>query len=215
MNQPIKALTVILASKNRGKLSEINEILKSVLPEIEVKGLDEYPEIGEIPETGFTFEENALIKARTVSGKTGFTAIADDSGLTVPALNGEPGVYSARYAGEKATDQENNAKLLEAMTNLRGEERRAFFVCVMAAVSPEGRERLARGEWQGLIAFEPRGDRGFGYDPLFIDPHLDLHSAEMSAEQKNSRSHRGKALKKLAAQLEDFITLSPEKPAEQ
>jgi XTP/dITP diphosphohydrolase len=214
MTKSKNILTVVLASRNKGKIREINEILKSVLPGITVKGLDEYPDIGDIPETGSTFEENALIKARTVSEKTGLIAIADDSGLVVPALEGLPGVYSARYAGEKATDQENNSMLLRKMKDLKGDERKAAFICVMASVSPEGDKLLVKGEWAGFIAQEPRGDKGFGYDPLFYDPELKLHSAEMLAEQKNWRSHRGKALKDLASNWENFINQSRKKSVE-
>jgi XTP/dITP diphosphohydrolase len=208
-------LSVVLASRNKGKIREINEILKSVLPGILIKGLDEYPDIGDIPETGSSFEENALIKAQAVSEKTGLIAIADDSGLVVPALKGEPGVYSARYAGEKATDHENNLLLLMKMKDLQGDERQAAFICVMAAVSPEGGKLLVKGEWAGFIAQEPRGDKGFGYDPLFYDPELKLHSAEMPAEQKNRRSHRGKALKDFSTKLENFINQSRKKFGEQ
>lgn len=197
--------TVVLASRNRGKITEINNILQTVLPGIQITGLDEYPDIGDIPETGETFEENALIKAETVSRKTGLTAIADDSGLVVYALNGQPGVFSARYAGKTASDQENNAKLLEAMADLEGHERKAAFVCVMAASSPEGKKLVVQGSWEGMIAFEPLGDRGFGYDPLFIDPELGLRSAQMDPELKNSRSHRRKALNKLAAGWKSFM----------
>ncbi|MFO7727962.1 MAG: RdgB/HAM1 family non-canonical purine NTP pyrophosphatase [Desulfonatronovibrio sp.] len=198
--------TIVLASRNKGKIREINQILKSVLPGIEIKGLDEFPEIGDIPETGSTFEENALIKARMVFENTGYAAIADDSGLVVPALGGAPGVYSARYSGEKATDQQNNDKLLSEMRHLQGAERRAAFVCVMAAISSDGRELLVRGEWPGVIAYEPAGDEGFGYDPLFFDPEAQLCSAQMNPEQKNIRSHRGKALAGLAAKWKDFIS---------
>ncbi len=207
MTNQDQKVSVVLASRNKGKIREINDILQSVLPDIDVKGLDEYPEIGDIPETGVTFEENALIKARTVAEQTGCTAIADDSGLVVPMLGGEPGVYSARYAGEGASDLENNTRLLQAMKNLKGHERRAAFVCVMAAVSPEGKELVVQGEWEGFIAFEPEGDNGFGYDPLFVDPELNLHSAQMSAELKNRRSHRARALKKLAENWRDFAGL--------
>lgn len=203
--------TIVLASRNRGKVREINDILKSVLPGIEVKGLEEYPEIGDIPETGATFEENALIKAEAVSKTTGLTAIADDSGLVVYALNGEPGVFSARYAGETATDLENNTKLLKSMANLKGDERRAAFVCVMAASSPDGKRLVVQGSWEGLIASEPQGDKGFGYDPLFLDPELGLHSAQMDPELKNSRSHRRKALNELAAGWKNFMTKNMDK----
>lgn len=197
-------VTVILASRNRGKIREINQILKKVLPDVLVRGLDDFPEIGHIPETGSTFEENALIKANTVCRQTGLTAIADDSGLVVYALNGEPGVFSARYAGEKATDRDNNLKLLRAMNGLKGDERRAAFVCVMAACRPDGSRLVVEGKWEGLMALEPRGDNGFGYDPLFIDPELGMHSAQMDSDLKNSRSHRARAIKELAARWKGF-----------
>ncbi len=197
-------LSVVLASRNKGKIREINVMLSSVLPGISVKGLDEYPEIGHIQETGSTFAENALIKARTVCEKTGLVSLADDSGLVVPALNGQPGVHSARFAGEKATDEENNAKLLKAMEKFAGNMRKAVFICVLAAVAPGGRELVVEGEWQGLIALHPKGANGFGYDPLFFDPELKLHSAEMDPDQKNMRSHRARALKKLAAAWKEF-----------
>ncbi|MFW5730852.1 MAG: RdgB/HAM1 family non-canonical purine NTP pyrophosphatase [Desulfonatronovibrionaceae bacterium] len=205
MNSESQNNLVVLASRNQGKITEIHQVLKSMLPDITVCGLDDWPEIGDIPETGSTFEENALIKARTVSQAIGHLALADDSGLSVPALGGEPGVYSARYAGPGATDQENNAKLLQAMENLADHDRRAFFVCVMAAISPEGQELVVREAWHGTIARQPEGKSGFGYDPLFLDPEVGLHSAQMSAEMKNSRSHRGKALKKLAEKWQDFM----------
>ncbi|WP_045210931.1 XTP/dITP diphosphatase [Desulfonatronovibrio magnus] len=197
--------SIVLASGNQGKIREIKQILNKALPGIEVKGLKDFPSIGDIPETGKTFQENALIKARTVMKETGLISIADDSGLVVPALGGDPGVYSARYAGENATDQDNNDKLLQAMANLDGDQRQASFVCVMAAVMPDGREMTVQGEWKGLIALTEKGDNGFGYDPLFYDPELGLHSAQMKPELKNSRSHRGKALDKLASKWRDFV----------
>ncbi len=199
-------LTVVLATRNSGKVSELEEILAAVRPDLEVKGLDSYPELGEIPETGSTFEENAMIKARAVARHTGHIAVADDSGLVVPALSHEPGVYSARYAGEKATDRENNQKLLQRMTNFTGDSRQARFVCVLCACTPLEETLVVHGEWPGTILEEPHGRGGFGYDPVFFDPEAGLSAAEMEAGQKNSRSHRGRALQLLLYRWEEFFS---------
>ncbi len=193
---------IVLATRNKGKVAELSTMLGSF--DVEVVGLDAYPEIGEIPETGKTFEENALIKARAVCQATGLTALADDSGLVVDALAGAPGVYSARFAGERASDADNNAKLLREMATVPSERRSARFVCVMAAVAPNGATTTARGTWEGEIARKPRGQGGFGYDPLFLDPEPGLSAAELDPEQKNARSHRGKALRKLMESWPDF-----------
>ena len=199
-------LTVVLATRNSGKVAELEGILAAVRPDLKVIGLDSYPELAEIPETGSTFEENALIKARAVAAHTGRIAVADDSGLVVPALDNEPGVYSARYAGEKASDLENNQKLLKKMTHLKGKARQANFVCVLCACTPREETLVVLGEWPGIILDEPRGQGGFGYDPLFFDPQAGLSAAEMEAEQKNSRSHRGRALQNLMHQWEEFMS---------
>jgi XTP/dITP diphosphohydrolase len=194
---------IVLATKNKGKAAELRKMLGA--DTFEVLSLADYPEIGDIPETGDTFEANALIKAREVARLTGLTALADDSGLAVDYLNGAPGVYSARYSGEGATDAANNAKLIEAMRGCPEGQRGGAFVCVIAAVRPNGRELTVRGEWRGVILRELRGANGFGYDPLFFDPELGVASAEMSPETKNSRSHRGLALRKLLASWPDFL----------
>ncbi len=194
--------TVVLATSNKGKIAEFKELLKEF--ELTVKGLDDYPEIGEIPEPGETFLENAIIKAQTVANITGLIAVADDSGLEVDALDGRPGVYSARYSGEGATPAKNNLKLLEELKGVDESKRTARFVCVMVAATPDNIRIQSRGEWNGRIAFELSGSEGFGYDPLFFDPELGCVSAEMTRETKNSRSHRGKALRSLMAQWADF-----------
>ncbi|MBI9112636.1 XTP/dITP diphosphatase [Maridesulfovibrio ferrireducens] len=194
--------TVVLATSNKGKIAEFKELLKDF--ELEVKGLDEYPEIGEIPEPGETFLENAIIKAQTVANITGFIAVADDSGLEVDALDGRPGVYSARYSGEDATPAKNNSKLLDELKGVEEAKRTARFVCVMVAATPDNIRIQSRGEWNGRIAFELSGDEGFGYDPLFFDPELGCVAAKMTRETKNSRSHRGKALRALMAQWPEF-----------
>lgn len=196
---------VVLATRNKGKAAEIIALLDDF--NVRVRTLDEFPNIGDIPETGATFTENALIKARTVAQATGLTALADDSGLEVDALNGAPGVYSARFAGPGATDAQNNAKLLRLMQNVPWPDRRARFACIVAAHAPEagGRELLAEGFWVGRIVLEPAGDKGFGYDPLFLDEELSLTAAQMTPEQKNTRSHRAAALRRLSLLWPDFI----------
>jgi XTP/dITP diphosphohydrolase len=199
--------SVVLATRNKGKIAEFNILLKDF--GLKVIGLDEFPEIGEIPEPGETFLENSIIKAQTVANATGLVAVADDSGLEVDYLDGAPGVYSARYSGEGpdgdgATPEKNNAKLLQALEGVPEQDRKARFVCVMVAATPDNIRIQSRGEWEGRIAFELSGREGFGYDPLFFDPELGCVAAEMSREKKNSRSHRGKALRALMEQWPDF-----------
>ncbi|MBF0482902.1 MAG: XTP/dITP diphosphatase [Desulfovibrionaceae bacterium] len=187
--------TVVLATRNQGKIKELAAMLAG--SGIEVLGLDAFPRVGEIAETGASFAENALIKAKAVAAASGLVAVADDSGLEVDALSGAPGVYSARYAGEKAGDRENNAKLLAALAGAPRENRAARFVCAMAACAPNGETIAARGVWEGQIAMAPSGAGGFGYDPLFYDPALNKTAAELTGEEKNARSHRGRALREL------------------
>jgi XTP/dITP diphosphohydrolase len=183
---------VVLATRNAGKIKELHALLAPL--GLAVQGLDAYPEIGEIPETGTTFLENARIKARAVCRATGRISLADDSGLCVDALSGAPGVYSARFSGENATDEANNAKLLAAMALVPERDRTCRFVSVVVAASPDGRELVAEGAWEGRVAAEPAGSGGFGYDPLFFDPQTGKTAAELTPAEKNGRSHRGKAL---------------------
>ncbi|WP_029897260.1 XTP/dITP diphosphatase [Desulfohalovibrio reitneri] len=193
---------IVLATRNKGKISELRDLLSG--SRIEVLSLDDFPGAPEVAEDGETFEENALKKAREMSAYTGLAAVADDSGLEVDALGGAPGVHSARYAGEQGDDEANNAKLLRELSGVPEQERAARFVCVMAAAAPNGAEALARGEWEGRIAFQPQGEGGFGYDPLFIDPELGKASAELAPGEKNARSHRGRALNLLLETWADF-----------
>ena len=197
-----KQPAIVLATGNKGKLVELRAMLAE--HDIDVRGLDEFPDIGEIVESGATFEENALIKARAVCSVTGMIAVADDSGLAVDALSGAPGVHSARYSGEGATDASNNIKLLKALECVPEDKRTARFVCVMAAVAPNGAILTTRGEWPGTVLASPRGAGGFGYDPLFLDPVAGLTAAEMQPADKNTVSHRGRALKALMARWPDF-----------
>jgi len=186
---------IVLATRNKGKIAELSAMLQGF--GLTVRGLDDFPEIGEIEETGTTFEANALLKAQAVAEATGLVAVADDSGLEVDALDGAPGVYSARYAGEHANDAKNNQKLLAALAEVPDEARTARFRCVMLAYAPNGEQLVRSGAWEGAIARAPKGENGFGYDPLFVDSISGRHSAELSREEKNARSHRGKALRAL------------------
>ncbi len=195
---------IVLATNNAGKIRELFALMAQLQPDIEVLGLRDFPEIGDIPETGTTFEENARIKALAVAVATGLVAVADDSGLAVDALGGAPGVYSARYSGEGATDARNTAKLLTVMDSVADGERGCHFDCVMLAATPDGQEIVGRGIWPGRVAREPRGGNGFGYDPVFFDPVLGCTTAEMDAETKNACSHRSLALRDLMRQWPTF-----------
>ena len=192
---PPKKNTVVLATRNKGKIAELEALLSGY--GLHVLGLGAFPHLGEIEETGATFAENARLKARTVALATGLVALADDSGLAVDALSGAPGVYSARYSGENATDAANNAKLLDALKDLPEPQRGCRFVSVVAAHAPNGAEIMAEGRWEGRVLTSPRGTGGFGYDPLFLDPELGRAAAELTAAEKNARSHRGQALRAL------------------
>ena len=178
-----------LASRNKGKMRELTEILAPL--GIELKPLPE--DFPEIEENGTTFEENAKIKARTVCEALGAPAIADDSGLEVAALGGEPGVYSVRWAGENKTDHERNVLLLERMRSVPENERGAKFVCVAACAFPDGKTLAVRGECRGTILDEERGTGGFGYDPIFCVPEYSCTFGELEPEVKNSISHRARA----------------------
>ena len=209
-------MKICIASGNRGKIAELNKLLSEYITDVEIElvSLKDVGFEGEIEENGTTFEENALIKARAAAEFSGLSAIADDSGLIVNALNGEPGVYSARYAGEPCDDQKNNEKLLE---NLKGVgERSAAFVCVIAFVVPEGQPLsgdpiIGLGYCPGEILFNPRGNGGFGYDPLFWVDSLGKTFAEMSADEKNALSHRGAAIRSFAGQFNARIAEEKEK----
>jgi len=185
-------IKLVLASRNRGKLKELKALLES-LP-VEVASLEDYPQIAEVAEDGVTFAENAVKKARAVAAATGLFALADDSGLEVDYLNGAPGVFSARFAGEGHDDRANNEKLLRLLAGVPPEKRTARFRCVVAVAAPGGEVYTAEGTCAGVIAAEPRGNRGFGYDPLFFVPQLGKTFAELDPEVKNTISHRARAL---------------------
>lgn len=185
----------VVATRNRKKVEEIQRIL--VGADIVLHSMDEFPDCPEVVEDGDTFEANALKKAREVSACTGLAAFADDSGLVVYSLRGEPGVHSARYAGENATDHDNLSRLLRELSDISPENRGAAFVCVIAFVSPDGVEQTFHGRVEGTIGLSPRGSSGFGYDPVFYPEGHDRTFAEMNAGEKDSMSHRGRALEKL------------------
>jgi XTP/dITP diphosphohydrolase len=196
--------TIVLATGNAGKIAEFNAMLQEIMPDLLVRGLRDFPDIGEIEETGTTFEENSRIKAETVARLTGHVAVADDSGLQVDALDGRPGVHSARYSGPGATDERNYRKLLEELKDVPEEKRTARFVCVITAFAPTGETLVTRGTWEGRIATSPRGEKGFGYDPVFFDLAAGMTAAQMDQAMKNNRSHRGKALHSLLEQWQFF-----------
>ncbi len=193
-------MELMVATTNKGKLKEIRRLLSDT--GILIKGLDEISGLPEIVEDGDTFEANAQKKALTVARHCGCLTLADDSGLVVEALQGEPGVYSARYAGPEASDSDNNQKLLAAMTGLPLGQREAAFHCAMALCEPSGACRVFHGLLQGLILEEARGSGGFGYDPLFLVPEYGKSLAELPLEIKNRISHRGKALRQTLAYLQ-------------
>ena len=191
-------MKIVLASKNAHKIAELQALLSKYIENIEILSLADVGFTGEIIEDGATFAENALIKARAAAS-SGYIGVGDDSGLCVRALGGAPGIYSARYSGEHGNDASNNQLLLK---NLEGEaDRYAEFVCNIACVFPDGRECVVEGVAAGEITEKAGGEGGFGYDPYFYYPPLQKTFAELSAEEKNSVSHRGRAIEKLAAKL--------------
>lgn len=196
-------MRTIVATHNYKKLAELSRILKPL-------GIDAVTDaeagisLREVEETGATFEENAALKAVAAYKQSGMPAIADDSGLEVDALNGAPGVYSARYAGEGATDADRNRKLLKEMANVPEEKRTAKFVSVICCVFPDGTRVTARGECRGRIGYQPVGENGFGYDPLFVVEGGRSY-AELSSEEKDAISHRGNALRLFAVKLQEYL----------
>jgi XTP/dITP diphosphohydrolase len=184
---------LLLATRNAGKLAELQRLLASAVPGVEVIGLRDVPEYPEAPETGATFEENALLKAREAVRYTGLPAVADDSGLTVDALNGMPGIFSARWSGRHGDDGANTALLLGQLGDVPDERRGGAFVCAAALVTPKGAEHVLRAEWRGAVLREERGSHGFGYDPVFLPAGSARTAAELEPAEKDAVSHRGQA----------------------
>lgn len=191
---------ILIATKNQGKVKEIRDLVRG-LP-VAFLSMADVADLPDVVEDGKTFEENALKKARLVAQATGLVSLADDSGLCVDALDGRPGVYSARYAGAGASDEVRWSGILEEMRDISDDRRSARFVCVVAMVAPDGEETLFRGVCEGRITRAPRGSSGFGYDPIFYFEEAGLTFAEMDGEEKNRVSHRGRALRKFAAYLD-------------
>lgn len=196
-------MKLVLATGNQGKVRELRTILGDL--NIEVYSLKDFPEVGEIVEDGATFTENAIKKAKVVAQVTNLVALADDSGLEVDYLDGAPGIYSARFAGEGKSDADNNEKLLTLLREVPRDKRTARFRCVIAICTPSGQVYATDGACEGIIGFELKGDKGFGYDPLFYLPEYDQTFAELDSGLKNKISHRGQALAKAKNVLAEVL----------
>jgi XTP/dITP diphosphohydrolase len=196
---------LLLATRNPGKLAELQRLLETAVPGVDVIGLRDVEEYPEAPETGATFEENALLKAREAVRYTGLPSVADDSGLTVDALNGMPGVLSARWSGRHGDDDANTALLLGQIADVPDDRRGAAFVCAAALVTPDGTERVLERQWRGSVLREKRGTNGFGYDPVFVPEGLEVTSAELSPDEKDALSHRGQAFAALVPVLAEVL----------
>ena len=195
---------IVFATTNEGKVKEIKEILEGF--PVEVVSMKEMNITTDIEENGTTFEENSLIKAREISKLTGLPALADDSGLEVDYLNGEPGIYSARYLGKDTDYNYKNNYIIDRLKEAEDKERSARFICVISLVLPDGREFVKKGVMEGRIGYEIKGENGFGYDPIFYLPEYGKTSAELSSDEKNKISHRGKALRAMKELIAEIDT---------
>ena len=195
--------TVVLATRNQHKVHELRRILANL--DVELVGTDRFPDLPDVAETGSSFAANALLKARDVSQRTGHIAIADDSGLCVDALNGMPGIFSARWAGRHGDDRANLDLVLAQLVDVSDARRGAAFHCAAAVVTPQGEERVVEGVLEGSITREPRGSTGFGYDPIFTPRGYVLTTAELTPEEKDAISHRGQAFRALAPVLNELL----------
>jgi XTP/dITP diphosphohydrolase len=196
---------VVLATRNRHKLEELHRILEAAGLDIELVGADAYPDLPDVPETEPTFAGNALLKARAIAQATGLPAIADDSGLCVDALNGMPGIFSARWSGRHGDDAANLDLLLGQLADVPDERRTAAFRCAAAIALPDGTERVVEGAIEGSVIRAPRGTNGFGYDPVFVPHGYAVTTAEMASEAKDAISHRGRALQALAPVVGELL----------
>lgn len=197
-------MKVVLATRNQHKVAELRRILASANLDVELVGTDEFPDLPDVPETGSTFAANALLKAHDVAQRTGCIAIADDSGLCVDALNGMPGILSARWAGSHGDDAANLALVLTQIADVPSQRRGAAFHCAAAVATPEGDERVVEGVLTGSLADAPRGENGFGYDPIFVPTGYVLTTAELTPQEKDAISHRGQAFRALVPLLRDL-----------
>ena len=199
------SVQLVLATRNAKKLAELDRLLAGAGLDVEILGSDAFGDLPEIEETGSTFAENSLIKARAVSTHTGLIAIADDSGLCVDALDGQPGIYSARWAGQGATDESNLDLVLEQIRDIEPARRTAHFACAAALVLPSGEEYVVQGQVNGVLLTQRRGVGGFGYDPIFLPDGFDATTAEMTPEQKDAISHRGQAMRALVPVIQEHV----------
>lgn len=198
----MSSIRLVLATRNPGKIAEFRRILEELHPRsIDLVGLEHFPDLHDVEETGETFFENAVLKARTVCQETGLPAIADDSGLCIDALNGDPGVMSARWSGVHGNDAANIEKVLGALGTVPDSDRGAHFTCVTAFVMPDGRESTAEGILSGEILRQPIGNNGFGYDPIFLPEGSELSLAQLDAQKKDLISHRGQSLRTIAPRV--------------
>lgn len=195
---------LVIATRNQGKIAEVQRLLNEFAPNIKLRSVGEF-DLPDVEETGESFEENALLKAMTIARATGLPALADDSGISIDALGGAPGVYSARWSGVHGDDAANNRKVLAELVDVPATERGAQFVCVIALALPDGRNLTVRGEVTGSVRTEPIGEFGFGYDPIFQPDGYSITTAQMSPEEKDAISHRGKALREIAPKIPSFI----------
>ncbi|AYY12158.1 RdgB/HAM1 family non-canonical purine NTP pyrophosphatase [Actinobacteria bacterium YIM 96077] len=195
------AYRIVLATHNQHKVPEIRRILSEAGAAVELVSLAEFPDVDDVVETGLTFTENALLKARAVAAATGLPALADDSGISVAALNGMPGVFSGRWCGRHGDDGANLQLLLDQIRDVPDAHRQAAFVCVAALVTPDGTEIVEEGRVPGTLTRERRGDGGFGYDPIFVPDGDTRTTAEMSAAEKDAISHRGRAFRAIAREI--------------
>ena len=196
---------VVLATKNRKKLDELHRILEAEGMDVELLGIDAFPDLPDIPETESSFAGNALLKAREIARITGLPAVADDSGLCVDALNGMPGIFSARWSGRHGDDEANLDLLLGQLNDVPDRRRTAAFHCAAAVALPDGTERVVEGTVDGVLIRERRGTNGFGYDPIFVPLGRDVTTAQMTAEEKDAISHRGQAMRALAPVLAELL----------
>lgn len=196
---------LVLATASRHKLTELTRILAAGHVNVSLSGLDEFPGAPDVRETGATFAENALLKAHAIAAFTGLAAVADDSGLCADALNGMPGVLSARWSGRHGDDEANLRLLLAQLSDVPDERRGAHFTCAAALVLPGGKEHVTEGIMRGVLVREPRGQNGFGYDPIFVAERMSRTNGELDASAKDAISHRGRALRGLAPVIAAFL----------
>ena len=197
---------LVIATRNAGKILEFRRILDRISAgAVELVSIDQFPDLVDVEETGTTFEENALLKARYTANMTGLPSISDDSGLCIDALGGAPGIFSARWAGTHGDDEANVEKVLDELSAVPDEMRGAYFICVAALVMPDGREEVAEGRFEGSILHRAIGDQGFGYDPIFAPLGMSISSAQMSSDEKDACSHRGKSLRAIAPHVIEML----------